>query len=221
MNKRITIATFALCAFMPARLPAAETVQLKTSDGKAIQGLLYGRSDVALVLCHGRGYRAGGISFREQCEYLENKGIMCLALSFRGYPAESPPAPRGGQHDIVAAIAHLASLGAKRIFVLGSSMGGFIALRALPELEASPGFSGLIVLSAFHSDTARESRARKLFIAAEDDTAYYRQTLACFEAAATPKQMIAFKTGGHGQMLFRKHGQDLLDQIVAFVRLGQ
>jgi hypothetical protein len=31
-------------------------------------------------------------------------------------------------------------------------------------------------------------------------------------------QMIAFKTGGHGQALFTTHGRALLDHIVAFTK---
>ncbi len=206
----------------PPLLFAEENIQLKTADGKTIQGLLYGKSELALVLCHGRKYATGGASFREQCEYLENQGVMCLAFSFRGYPSETlPPVPEGGENDILAAMEYLSSRGATHIFVLGSSMGGFIALGALPKLEKQPGFSGVIAVSAFDPDSLRESATPKLFIAAEDDAAIYARTQACFDTAAAPKQMIAFKTGGHGQATIPGPRTRLLDQIVAFMKSEQ
>lgn len=160
---------------------AEKQVVLRTSDGQDVQASVYGSGDTALVLCHGRAYTTGAASFEEQCRYLEKKGIQCLALSFRGYPAEAPPVPVGADRDVLAAVKHLADLGTKRIFVLGSSMGGFIALQALPDLETVPQFSGVVLLSAFDNEAIRNSGIPKLFVAAEDDRQYYRKVLACFE----------------------------------------
>lgn len=215
----------ALCAAASAAEPkeaaaeeAQETVRLTTSDGKTVTGLLSGKGDTALILCHGRGYKTGAASFKKESAALAKKGIRCLALSFRGYPADAPPWPRDGELDIRAAFDHLDKAGAKRIFVLGSSMGGFLALRALKHLETNPKFGGVIVVSAYNNAACKASKAPKLFVVAENDRGYYKKTVSCFRAAADPREIITYKTGGHGQSLFRAHGDGLLDKIAAFIQ---
>lgn len=202
----------------PVFSQAEEIIKLTTADGKTIQALLFGAGETGLILCHGRGYKSGAASFQTEAAYLENKGLMCLAISFRGYPSDSPPYPKGGGQDIVAALEYLVSRGVKRVFCLGSSMGGFIVLEILPKLEKYPEFSGIIILSAFHPEACKSSKVPKLFVAAEDDTDYFSKTSKCFEEAAKPKKFIAYKNGGHGQSLFQSQRTALLDDISLFIR---
>lgn len=213
-----------IMALMVASLPVIgqgeREIEIETADGKTITGLLYEGGGTGLVLCHGRMYKTGGASFRGQCAHLQKRGVACLAISFRGYPSDSPPRPVGAKEDVLAAVRYLEKTGVKRVFVLGSSMGGFVALKALPELEEEEVFAGLIVLSAFDSEAARRAKRPLLFVAAEDDAPNYSRTFSCFESASAPKQMIAYKTGGHGQSLFVSHEAALLDEIVAFLRPG-
>ncbi len=206
----------AVTALLALSARAEESISISAADGKAISGLLYGTGETALILCHGRGYKTGAASFKEQCVYLKSKGMMCLALSFRGYPSESPPTLANRELDILAAVDFLVRRGAKRVFVLGSSMGGFVALKALQRLEEKESFAGLIIVSAYDATACASSSTPKLFIAAEDDKAYYAGVMATFEKAACPKQMIAYRVGGHGQSIFNVHGQASLEQILAF-----
>ena len=202
-----------------AQEPApAQLVEMTASDGKAITGKLYGQSETALVLCHGRRYTTGAASFADECRDLQAKGIMCLAISFRGYPSDSPPMLRGQELDVVAAVDALVERGAKNVYVLGSSMGGFAALDALKALSAKPQFRGVVILSAFQSQGRVTASCRKLFVVAEDDRRLWPKVMAMFRKAAAPKQAIVFRTGGHGQQLFETRRDELMAEILTFLR---
>jgi len=218
-NSRRLFPLFALHALFTSGV-VSEEVQLKTSDEKTVQALLFGKGETGLILCHGRRYFAGGETYRDQCEYLQEKGLRCLALSFRGYPSKAPPNLPGREHDIEAAFDHLVKVGARRVYVLGSSMGGFAVLDALELLRKKPQLSGIIIVSAYHPTACRTSKIPKLFVAAEDDQTFYPKVLATHRHASDPKLLITYPKGGHGQMLFKSHGEDLLEKIVKFTKAG-
>lgn len=198
-------------------LGAGEAVRLTASDGKTTAGTLYGKGEVGLVLCHGRAYKTGAESFASEAAWLAAKGIRCLALSFRGYPADDPPMLPGQELDIQAAVDHLVKAGAKRVYVLGSSMGGFAALKALKALNETPQFAGMIVISAFSQESIRGLGGRKLFVVAEDDARLCPNLLRSFLQADGPKHCIVFAKGGHGQQLFTTHRLELLTEILTFL----
>jgi len=210
----IALASAALGAAVPSQ---PQSIQMTTADGKRISGLLYGSGTTGLVLCHGRMYLDGARSFESQSRALSAKGLMCLAVNFRGYPAERPPDLPGLEHDVVAAFEALVKRGAKRVFVLGSSMGGLAALRAATTLEEREEFAGLIVLSAFETAAVKGLRSPKLFIAAYDDRPIYTKMMAMLFVAAPPKEAVVFARGGHGQRLFQTHGPQTLGLIASFV----
>ena len=194
------------------------TIRFAANDGTQLTARLWGTGSTALILCHGRRYTTGAASFDAQCRALAARGIRCLALSFRGYPADAPPVLRGREKDIMAAFGYLATHGARRIYVLGSSMGGFTALAALKDLTDQPQFAGIIILSAVDPKACAAAECPKLFFVAKDDARLYRYMLTMFYAAAPPKQAVVFKSGGHGQQLFTTHGREILDHIHLFVR---
>lgn len=195
-----------------------EAVELKTSDGKTIAGTLYGDGETALVLCHGRAYTTGAKSLATEARWLAARGVRCLALSFRGYPGDAPAASMEGQDlDILAAFAHLARAGAKRIYILGSSMGGFATLKALKPLSEKPQFAGVVILSAFTQESIGGLGGRKLFVVAEDDRRLLAPLLRTFIQASGPKRCMVFARGGHGQQLFQAHRAELLEEIRAFI----
>jgi pimeloyl-ACP methyl ester carboxylesterase len=218
---RVALAASALlagAALGTEGVPEPKLVRFPTSDGQKISAFEWGAGKTALILCHGKAYTDGGASFARECAYLAAKGIRCLALNFRGYPADAPPALKGKENDVLGALGYLATHGAERIFVLGSSMGGFTALAALDQLMAQPQFAGLIVLSAMQVKPSVTAACPKLFFCAEDDARLYPYVQMTFYKAATPKQAVFFKGGGHGQQLFRRHGQRMVEQIALFIQ---
>lgn len=219
---RITTASLLASANLLAAepQPPIERVECKAADGTIITAQLYGEGKTALILCHGRGYKSGGESFAEQCLYFQQKGIASLALNFRGYPAESPPDLSGKELDVIAAFDFLVQRGANRIFVLGSSMGGFASLAALQKLETKPQLAGVIIISAYDAPACTRAQCRKLFLVAETDTSSYQGVKATYASAAEPKTLLAFPDGGHGQSLFRSRGEEMRKAISEFIAQG-
>jgi len=192
---------------------AWEAVEMATSDGRTATGKLYGSGETAIVLCHGRMYLKGAGSFSKECEALEERGLMCLALNFRGYPGVQPPDLTGNEFDVVAAFDCAVKRGARRVFLLGSSMGGVAVYKALATLKDKPQFAGFVILSAFYPRVTRGVGGRKLFVVAQDDRGIYPKMLATFVEAGAPKQVIVFPKGGHGQKLFEAYRKELIDLI--------
>jgi len=216
------VSSLALAAGKEAKPPPKPTlVQMTAEDGKKITGWLWGAGDTALILCHGRARMDGGKSFDRECQYFVTRGVRCLALNHRGYPADAPPDAKGREHDVMGAFGHLATHGAKRIFVLGSSMGGFAAFGALESLRQQPQFAGLIVLSAFDKTALDEAPCAKLIVYAADDARLYKYMQMMVYKAAAPKTVLVFKTGGHGQQLLKTHGQEVVDQVWMFIQANQ
>ena len=196
----------------------AERVEFEASDGTKLSGLAAGQGETGLLLCHGRGYVTGGKSFEKEYQQFAAQGIACLALNFRGYPAKSPPMPTNLDRDVLAGFQALVERGAKRVVVLGSSMGGFAVLQAIDELSRRPQYAGMVILSAYHPEACRGVPGPKLFFVSEDDGNFYAKTVVTCIKAAAPKQLIVFKIGGHGQTLFKTHRQEVLDRISLFLR---
>jgi hypothetical protein len=196
----------------------AEQVEFEASDGTRLSGLAVGKGETGLLLCHGRGYVTGGKSFEREYQHFAAQGIACLAINFRGYPAKAPPMPTNLDRDVLAGFQALAERGAKRIVVLGSSMGGFAVLQAIDELSRRPQYAGMVILSAYHAEACRGVGGPKLFFVSQDDRDFYARTVVTCIKAASPKQLVVFKLGGHGQTLFKTHRQEVLDRISLFLR---
>jgi len=220
MAVRVPLASWALllsCVqWAAAGEGEAEPVKISTPDGQIIAGKLYGKAPTALILCHGRAYTDGADSFADEARALQARGLMCLAISFRGYPTTAPRDLPSRELDVVGACDFLVNRGARRIFVLGSSMGGSAALKALKALSAKPQFAGILILSAFDSEAVQGIAAPKLFVVAYDDRRVYAKMMAMFIVAAPPKQAVVFEKGGHGQALLKSHRRDLFDRIAQF-----
>ncbi len=194
------------------------TIQITTSDNVTIEGDLCGEGDVGLVMAHGLYYLSGKDSFRRELEYFGRNGVRALAVSFRGYPSdEVPPMDEGRVHDIIATVDYLVNTGCTRVYVLGSSMGGWITLQAAHSLNSLPHFAGLVILSAGRKGLAAGLTCRKLFVAAEDDPDVLANLQEMFRVASKPKQMEIYRNGGHGQKLFQTRGEELRALILEFI----
>jgi len=219
MTVRLSASVPTLLALFLGAAPAGEprSVEMTTADGKRITGVLYGSGETAVVLCHGQMYLDGAKSFARQCRELSARGLMCLAISFRGYPAARPPDLPGLENDVVAGFDLVVSRGAKRVFVLGSSMGGLAALKAAATLGKREEFAGLIVVSAFDTVAIKSVRAPKLLIVAYDDRRIYTKMMAMLFVAPPPKEAVVFARGGHGQRLFEAHPKHAIEVIHNFI----
>jgi fermentation-respiration switch protein FrsA (DUF1100 family) len=166
LDRALRVALHALLYF-PAReivrTPADagcefEDVALATEDGERLGGWwIHARPPVSghLLFCHGNG---GNIGDRVgTAASLTAAGFDVLLFDYRGYGTSTGSAHElGTYHDVRAARASLldhADVDPSRIFYLGESLGGAVALKL--AIEAPP--RGLILQSTFTSirDVAR------------------------------------------------------------------
>jgi len=151
------LGTLAVAQTRPEAVPAAkpavsvELISLRTSDGVRLDGVLYRPAKpgpVGLMLVHGYGGTFYGAYFRQLGPAAAEQGITTLALNMRDHdtgPKVSDFADN--QTDIATGVAHLRSLGLRKIVLLGQSMGAnrvlyYQAASADPAIVATVLVSG-------------------------------------------------------------------------------
>lgn len=106
----------------------AAPLWLRARDGARLYAVEAGRGPLAVVLVH-----TSGGEICDELPYAKTlvaAGIRVLALNLRGF-GDSPwvdAAPRAFDRDLAAAVAHLRGSGARRVFLVGASLGGATVL---------------------------------------------------------------------------------------------
>lgn len=223
-TQRPTSAAFSQVTATPTLPQVAKTrVYFPTSDHLQLAGWLYQKGASTAIIC---SHQLAGTSadWESAAPWLAAHGFMTLTYDFRG-AGES-----GGQFDaqkfdldLLAALAFLHSQGAKKVILLGASLGATESLRIAAQTQVA----GVIAISTGYGaflhgqlilDKAiiKAITAPKLFIASKDDTG--PETQAMFNDASTPKNLHIYPGETHGVALFEtKNGPDLLVRILAFV----
>ena len=105
----------------------AQLISLRTSDAVRLDGVLYQPvkpGPVGLILVHGYGGTFYGAYFRQLGQAAAEQGITTLALNMRDHDNGPKVSDfTDNQTDIATGVAHLRSLGASKIVLLGQSMG--------------------------------------------------------------------------------------------------
>lgn len=185
---------------------------------------VYGESDRAVVLAHGGQFNKE--SWKKQAEALEAAKFRVLALDFRGYgkskgPGDSDPMDAPLYHDVLAAVRYLRKTGAKRVSVVGASMGGWAAGDA--SIASQPGeIDRLVFLGAAPSGPADKLKSPALFIVARDDASEDGPRLPAirqqYEKAPEPKELIILDGSAHAQFLFQTdQGERVMHEILRFL----
>ena len=186
-------------------------VSFPTSDNGQIHALLYGTGSHGVVLAHGAIFNKE--SWAKQSELLAKKGFQVLAIDFRGYGESRPGSQRSALHlDVLAAMKYLKDNGAKRVSVVGGSMGGGAAARA--AAEAKPGQIDRLILLA-HSPISHPEKltGKKLFIVSRGDgirTSVQQQ----YDKAPEPKELLILEGNAHAQHIFRTSQADALQDAI-------
>jgi pimeloyl-ACP methyl ester carboxylesterase len=191
-----------------AASPATESAcvstnaRFRTADGARLQGAVIGRGATGVVLAHQvGGDRCQWLAFARE---LAKQGYRALVFDMRGYGASAGAANVRPDRDVAAAAAELRRRGAKRIVLVGASMGGTGVVAAAPGIR--PAVAGVVDLSGpvgFGGVDARPA-ARKLtvpalFVVGRDDGDFVSATRTLYEAAASKdKQLVVAPTSWHG-----------------------
>ena len=194
-------------------------VSFPTSDGGRVFASLYGDGDHAVVLAHGAVFNKE--SWGDQSVLLMKKGFRVLAIDFRGYGKSQTGSRKNARHlDVLAAVRYLHDQGAKRVSVVGASMGGGAAAQAAVESRESE-IDRLILLAHSPIQRPRDIKGSKLFIVSNGDR--LSQTVKQqFEAASKPKKLVVLEGKAHAQYIFRTDRADeLSEHIVGWLKGNQ
>jgi len=144
-----------------------ERAEIVTADGVKLAARVWGSGATAVVLAHGFSEGVAQDAWLEYPDELADRGLMALTFNFRGFCGDRSVCSDGDMElgknwrDVVAAVDHARSRGAKRVFVIGASMGGLAALRAAQTMELD-GVVSLATPQFPHRYYSAEPRANDL-----------------------------------------------------------
>jgi pimeloyl-ACP methyl ester carboxylesterase len=131
-----------------ARYSCSKTgeVHFKAADGTRLAGLHFGKGQTAVVFAHELG--GGACQWMPYARQLAAKGYLTLAFDFRGYGSSQTRTGSAKWRlpmDVNAAAKEARKLGAKRVILVGASMGGTAVLTAAPNV--APPVNAVVSLS--------------------------------------------------------------------------
>jgi pimeloyl-ACP methyl ester carboxylesterase len=192
-------------------------VSFDTADGGHIVADLYGEGTNAVVLAHGAVFNKA--SWAAQAQALAAEGHMVLAIDFRGY-GESTAGREGKalHHDVLAAVRYARAHGARRVSVVGASMGGGASARA--AVEARPGeIDRLLLLSPASIASPGDMHAGRILYVASRDEPIAQSVAAQFAKAPEPKRLEMLDGAAHAQHIFpTAQGPALTKLMVDFLK---
>lgn len=220
---RLLAILLALAAFCRG-VAAQKTVSFPTEDGGVVFADLYGTGSRAVVLVHGGQFNKE--SWSKQAHQLMAAGFQVLALDLRGYgkshgPGDSDPMDAPIHLDVLAGVRYLRKNGAKRISIVGASMGGWAAGAASIASRAGE-IDRVVFLGSAPNEPANKLRSPSLYIVARDDANEDGPRLpgirAQYERSPEPKKLIILEGSAHAQFLFQTdHGERVMREIISFL----
>lgn len=197
-----------------------------------------GAGEQGVVLAHGGRYTKE--SWKAQAEALARAGFRVLAFDFRGHGKSTWPGagnrdPAHYPQDVLSAVRYLKKQGAKKVSVVGGSMGGSAAAEAAIASGASgrghssesPEIHRLVLLAAPIYESAEKLNVPVLFIVAEKDIRgdgkiRLDQIRANLEAVRSSEKLLHVVSGmAHAQALFQtEHADAIMRRIIGFLKSG-
>jgi pimeloyl-ACP methyl ester carboxylesterase len=199
----------------------AGDVHFRASDGTRLVGQRFGRGRVAVVLAHeNRGWLCDWVPFAKR---LAARGYLAFPFDFRGYGESASGGARSARLDldVAGAVRAVRSLGTKKVFVVGASIGGSAVLAA--GATVLPPVAGVVSVSAAAdlvgaSEAARRLRVPVLYVAGKLDPQFAADARRLYAQTPTRTKRLAIVDRG-------EHGTDLVDAsagvrsaIEAFIR---
>ena len=214
----VRIAGLAASLFLLGTAAAASfrEVSFDTQDKGHIHGNLYGEGDHAIVLAHGAIFNKE--SWEHLATRLASEGHEVLAIDFRGYGKSKAGNQAGALYlDVLGAVEYLHLAGAKRVSVVGGSMGGGVSAEASVASEKGR-IDRLILLAATPIRRPGNLKGNKLFIVSAGDGLAGRVKQQ-FEKAPEPKKLVVLEGNAHAQHIFKTgQGAKLTQLIVDWLR---
>ena len=183
-------------------------VNFRAADGLRLHGHRFGRGTTAVVFAHES--RGGACQWIPFARALARRGYLTIAFDFRGYGRSQTP-KRGAVSrqpaDVIAAARLSRSLGAKKVVVVGASMGGTNVVFA--GANARTVIDGVISVSAPTSwgrtdalAAARRLQVPALYVVGEGDEGFVEHTRLLYEATGSAdKRLEILDSAQHGVLL--------------------
>jgi len=203
--------------------PKAGDVGFTAADHTRLVAHSYGSGSTAIVLVHQRdgtmcqwtsyARRLGKLGYRALTIDLRNYGDS----QSRGYPANMR---FGG--DVVGAINYVRAQGAKKVFVLGASMGGSAAIDG--AANARPAVNGVVSVSGAADlvdaiEAVKRLRVPSLFVAGAGDRDFATDAHRLYNASPAKDKKLDVVPGAyeHGTQLVAASGR-IRGEIETFLR---
>jgi pimeloyl-ACP methyl ester carboxylesterase len=228
-----------------------QAIRFRAGDGVELAGRLWGEGKAAVILAHGFSQGSAQETWLPFPGVLAKRGYLVLTFNFRGF-CDSEGCSEGDMElgnnwrDAMAAVAHLEERGAKKIFLIGASMGGLAVLRAArtPGVDlagvvslATPQFPSKYYEVEPQANDVTPARLKqtdepKLFIAGKDDVQlpgsaplrpgiesvrFANDARRMFAAAEQPKQLVLVDSSFHSSGLVTTAPGDIVKETRALI----
>jgi pimeloyl-ACP methyl ester carboxylesterase len=189
-------------------------LRFRAADGTRLAGHRFGRGTTAVVLAHQSN---GNVcQWAPYARRLASLGYLAIAFDFRGYGDSQYrryAASRRLAGDVSAAVKVARTLGAKKVVLVGASLGGFAVVVA--GANTRPPVDGVISLSgpANYGEIDTVAAAKRLqvpvlYIAGDDDDGFTEDARTLFQATAeTDKALELIPGTEHGVQLVSHSGR--------------
>ncbi len=185
--------------------PRQGDLRFRAADGTRLVGHRFGSGRVAVVLAHeSRGWLCEWVPYAKR---LAARGYLAFPFDFRGY-GESQTHPASNARldlDVAAAAKTVRGLGAKKVFLVGASIGGSAALRA--AADSRPPVNGVVSVSGAADlvdaiAAVKRLRVPALFVAGRFDPDFAAEARRLYVATASKdKKLTIVARGEHGSLL--------------------
>ena len=198
-------------------------VTFRAADGLRLAGHRFGRGTTAVIFAHEA--RGGACQWIPHARAFARRGYLTIAFDFRGYGRSQTP-KRGAWSrlpaDVIAAAKLSRRLGAKKVVLVGASMGGTAVVVAAANVRAV--VDGVVSVSAPGSygrmdglSAARKLQMPALYLVGEGDEGFVEQTRLLYEATSSAdKRLEILESAQHGVLLASEPAaRSLIEGLVA------
>jgi pimeloyl-ACP methyl ester carboxylesterase len=185
--------------------PRQGDLRFQAADGTRLVGHRFGSGRVAVVLAHeSRGWLCEWVPYAKR---LAARGYLAFPFDFRGY-GESQAHPASNVRldlDVAAAAKTVRGLGAKKVFLVGASIGGSAVLRAAADTR--PPVNGVVSVSGAADlvdaiSAVKRLRVPALYVAGRYDLDFAAEARRLYAATASKdKKLVIVARGDHGSRL--------------------
>lgn len=200
-------------------------VRFAAADKTLLVGHTFGKGTTVVILAHQA--RSSMCQWVRYAKRLSSGGFRAFAFDFRNHGlSQRVGYPRSGRlaGDVAAAVKYVRAHGARKIFLVGASMGGTAVLVAGANVR--PLVAGVVSLSGPASYGGADAapavprlRVPVLYLASSEDAGggFAQDASALYEATASPDKALELLPGSaHGVSLVSSAGRarDLVEQFL-------